>query len=105
MDNLLIWSILLVTDCNWASEVSPTLGCPKCVGGITCPNTRMLKVSFGRLKPTCDTRVFHFDYTLRAALATNRASETEEQRKERRIRRENKKTENHEKQLLATQAR
>ena len=25
---------------------------------------RMLKVSFGRLKPTCDTRVIHFDYTL-----------------------------------------
>ena len=36
-------------------------------------------------------------------LKANRASETEEQRKERlRIRRENKKTENHEKQLLAT---
>ena len=35
-----------------------------CVGGITCPNTRMLKVRFGRLKPTYDTRVIHFDYTL-----------------------------------------
>ena len=28
------------------------------------PNTRTLKVSFGRLKPTCDTRIFPFDYTL-----------------------------------------
>ena len=27
-------------------------------------NTHMLKVSFGRLKPTCDTRTIHFDYTL-----------------------------------------
>ena len=36
-------------------------------------------------------------------LKANRASETEEQRKERlRIRRENEKIENHEKQLLAT---
>ena len=36
-------------------------------------------------------------------LKSNRASETEDQRKERlRIRRENKKTENHEKQSLAT---
>ena len=36
-------------------------------------------------------------------LKANRASEIEEQRKERlRIRRENKKTENHEKQILAT---
>ena len=62
------------------------------------------------------TRVTHFDYT-RAALAwtkkkrslrneklkANRGSETEEQRKERlRIRRENEKIENHEKQRLAT---
>ena len=28
------------------------------------PNTRMLKVSFGQLKSTCDTRVIHLDYTL-----------------------------------------
>ena len=71
----------------------------------------MLKVSFGQLKLTCDTRIIHFDYA-RAALAwtkkkcslkseklkANRASETEEQMKERlRIRHENKKTENHEK--------
>ena len=28
------------------------------------PNTRMLKVSFGRLKPTYDTRIIHFYYTL-----------------------------------------
>ena len=71
----------------------------------------MLKVSLGRLKQTCDTRVIHFDYYARAALAltkkkrslrneklkANRASVIEEQRKEMlRIRRENKKTENHE---------
>ena len=77
----------------------------------------MLKISFGRLKLTCDTRIIHFDYTLRVALAwtkrkhslrneklkANRLSETEEQGKERlRIRRENKKTENHQKQRLAT---
>ena len=28
------------------------------------PMLRMLKVSFVWLKPTCDTRVIHFDYTL-----------------------------------------
>ena len=28
------------------------------------PNTRMLKVSFGRLKPTYDTRIIHFDCML-----------------------------------------
>ena len=80
------------------------------------PNMRMLKVSFGRLKPTYDTRVFHFDYTLEhfyhgqkkcslrnQKLKADRASETEERRKERlRIRRENKKIENHEKQRLTT---
>ena len=72
---------------------------------------RILNVSFGQLKPTCDTRVIHSDYTLEQfkkkrkcslrseKLKANRASETEEQMKERlRIRRENKKTENHEKQ-------
>ena len=69
------------------------------------PNTHMNKVSFGQLKPTFDTRIIHCCYTLRAALAwtknnnkrslrneklkANRASETEEQRKERlRIRQE-----------------
>ena len=75
------------------------------------------KSSFGLLKPTCDTRVIHFDYYARAALAwtkkkcslrieklkANRASETEEQIKERlTIRRENEKIEKHEKQRLAT---
>ena len=45
------------------------LSCPKCVGGIAWP-TRILKVIFGRLKLTCDTRVIHFDYALeRAGLA------------------------------------
>ena len=35
-----------------------------------CQNTRMLKVSFGQLKLTGDTRVIHFDYIYaRAALA------------------------------------
>ena len=53
----------------------------------------MLKESIGRLNPTSDTHVNRFDYTqcsLRnEKLKTNRASETEEQRKERmRIRRE-----------------
>ena len=75
-----------MVDTSWASEVSPHIGLfnrdfhvvyiymyiymyvcrfvygkqkirmPKCVGGNTGPNTRMLKVSFGQLKPTCDTR-------------------------------------------------
>ena len=63
---------------NWASEASPTLGCsieisrdiclcvcrgPKCARRITLPNTRMLKVILG-LKPTSDTLIIHFDYTL-----------------------------------------
>ena len=75
------------------------------------------KSSFGRLKPTRDTRVIHFDYMLEYSfsldeketfttnekLKANRASETEEQRKEKlRIERENEKIENHEKQRLAT---
>ena len=51
----------------------------------------MLKVSFGWLNPTCDTRVIHFDYMLSSVsmdekkrsprnekLKANRASETEE---------------------------
>ena len=67
---------------------------------IRGPKTRMLKVSFGRLKPICDTRVIHFYYELQQfyhgqkrsqkkvhleieKLKANRASETEEQRKER----------------------
>ena len=50
------------------------------------PNTRMLKVCFGLLKPN---------------LKQTRASEIEEQRKGW-IRPENKKTENHERQRLAT---
>ena len=65
---------------------------------------------------SCDTRVIHFYYTLELLqhgqkkcslrnekLEVNRAAETEEQRKERlRIRCEKKKSENHEKQHLAT---
>ena len=84
---------------------------PKCTRRITWPNTRILKVSLGQLKQTCDTCVIHYNYYARAALAwtkkkrsirneklkANRASVIEEQRKEMlRIRRENKKTENHE---------
>ena len=84
---------------------------PKCVNRIMWPNTRMLKVSLGQLKQICDTRVIHYNYYARAALAwikkkrslrnenlkANRASVTEEQRKEMlRMRCENKKTENHE---------
>ena len=75
------------------------------------------KSSFGLLKPTCDTRCYSFRIYARAVLAwtkkkrslrneklkANRASEIEEQIKERlRIRRENEKIENHEKQHLAT---
>ena len=103
------------------------------------PNTRILRVSFGWLKPTCDTQIIHFDYALEQLfsmdkteakkkhrsirnekLKANRASETEEQRKERlrircekdRARRRTKplqeekkmlsETEDHEKQYLAT---
>ena len=33
------------------------------------PNMCILKVSLGWLKPTCDTRVIHLDYMLRAPLA------------------------------------
>ena len=98
---------------NWASEASPTLGCSikiscdiymyvgmsvvcqiNCVGGITWP-TGMLKVFLGG--KDCDTRVIDFDYVLEQLLAwtkkkrslrneklkANRASDTEEQRKER----------------------
>ena len=36
----------------------------KCVGGITWPNARMLKVSIEQWNPTSDTRVIHLDYTL-----------------------------------------
>ena len=36
---------------------------PKIVGGRG-PNTRMLKVSLGRLELNCDTHSIHFDYTL-----------------------------------------
>ena len=43
---------------------------PNCARRITWPNTRMLKVSLGNLKPTSDTLIIHFDYTLEhAALA------------------------------------
>ena len=37
---------------------------PKCARRITWPNTCMLKVSLGRLKPTSDTLIIHFDYML-----------------------------------------
>ena len=63
---------------------------------------RMLKVSLGRLKQTCDTRVIHYNYYARAALAWTKKkrslrNEKLKARKEMpRIRRENKKTENHE---------
>ena len=80
-----------VESANWASEASPTLDCSveisrdiymymyvglsmgKKLKKEVCqntweelrgPNTRMLKVCFGRLKPTCDTRIIHFYYTL-----------------------------------------
>ena len=56
----------------------------------------MLKVILGRSRLTCDTRVIDFDYALSSFIMTkkkrslrndklrvNRASETEEQRKER----------------------
>ena len=56
------------------------------------PNTSMLEVRFEQLKPTYDTLVIHFDYTLEQAIAwtkkkrslrngklkANKASETEE---------------------------
>ena len=52
---------------NWASEASPTLGCPieiSCdIYIYMCVLKRMLKVSFGRLNLNCDTCVIHFDYT------------------------------------------
>ena len=76
---------------------------PKCVGRITWPKHAHAQSQLGRLKPTCDIHIIHFDYTewtkkkpkkqkqrsLRnEKLKANRASETEEQRKERlRIRR------------------
>ena len=54
----------------------------------------MLKVRFGRLKPTYDTRVIHFDYMLELLkhgqkrnvhleMGNLKQTETEEQRKER----------------------
>ena len=57
---------------------------------------------FGLLKQTCDTRVIHYNYYARAALALTKKkrslrNEKLKARKEMlRIRRENKKTENHE---------
>ena len=86
---------------------------PKCAGGITWPKHVHAQIQFWVVKTEC----YSFRLHARADLAwtkkkrslrneklkANRASETEEQRKERlRIRRENKKTENHEKQILAT---
>ena len=67
---------------------------PKCVGGITWPKYVHAQSSFWASKTDC---IIHFDYTLgrkkrslrNEKLKANRASETEEQRKERlRIRRE-----------------
>ena len=77
---------------NWVSEANPTLGCSieisrdiyicqyvcrfvygKPIQKIACqnaweelrgPNMRMLKVSFGWLKPTCDTHIIHVYYML-----------------------------------------
>ena len=71
--------------------------CQNAWAELRATNMHMLKV---RLKPTCDTHIIHFDLNDRAALAwikkkpkirslrneklkANRASETEEQRKER----------------------
>ena len=91
---------------------------PKCVGGITWPKHAHAQSQFGAVKTDLQHPCYYsFRLYARAALAwtkkkrslrneklkANRASETEEQRKERlRIRHENKKTENHEKQRLAT---
>ena len=45
--------------------MSVCLSCPKNAWAeLLGPSTRMLKVRFGRLKPTDDTRVIHFDYKL-----------------------------------------
>ena len=67
---------------SWASEASPTLGCSieisrdiyiyicACVCRMSNhvesreSNTRMLKVTIGRLNRTSDTRIIRFDYTL-----------------------------------------
>ena len=68
----------------------------------------MLKVSLGQLKQTCDTRVIHYNNYARAALVWTKkkrslSNEKLKARKEMlRIRRENKKTENHESQHLPT---
>ena len=90
---------------------------PKCVGGISWPKHAHAQSQFGAVKTDLQHPCYSFRLYARSALAwtkkkrslrneklkTNRASETEEQRKERlRIRRENKKTETHEKQHLAT---
>ena len=75
---------------------------PKCARRITWPKKRMLKVSLGRLKQTCDTHVIHYYYYARAALAWTKKKRSLRNRKlnarkeMQRIRRENKKTENHE---------
>ena len=36
--------------------------CQIALAELRGPNTRMLKVSFGQLKPTCDTRIIHLYY-------------------------------------------
>ena len=69
---------------------------PKCVGGITWAKLAcMLKVSFRRLKLTCDTRVILYNYTLEqlesnlrlqkvvASKQLRLAMETEEERRAR----------------------
>ena len=66
----------------WVSEASPTLGCSieisrdiymcrfvcppyaKCIGGITWPKHEHAQSQFWAVKPTCDTRIIHFYYTL-----------------------------------------
>ena len=93
---------------NWASEASPTLGCSIEISRDIYVSVCMCwyakvrrqnymaqkcacsKSSFGQLKPTCETHVFHLDYWTKKKrllrnekLKASRASETEEQRKER----------------------
>ena len=45
----------------------------------------MLKVSFGQLKPACDTRIIHFDYALEHLFSMDK---TEGKKKQRSIRNE-----------------
>ena len=79
----MIYVCQFVYDCLW--EAHTKNGMQNAWAELRVPNTRMLKVSFGslkqsadynfrleflillsedRLKPTCDTRIIHFYYTL-----------------------------------------